>query len=67
MTYPCACCSFLTRAEPSNGNYDICSVCFWEDDPIQNDQADADSGSNRITLHQARLNFKELGQVSKDL
>ncbi|CAI3950015.1 unnamed protein product [Commensalibacter communis] len=61
MTYPCVCCGFLTRTEPSNGDYDICPICFWKDDPIQNDQPDADGGANSITLHQARLNFKKFG------
>ncbi|WEI17875.1 CPCC family cysteine-rich protein [Acinetobacter proteolyticus] len=28
MLYPCLCCGYLTRDEPSNGDYDICSVCF---------------------------------------
>lgn len=33
--YKCPCCGFYTFDEKLNGNYDICPVCFWEDDPIQ--------------------------------
>ena len=35
--YKCPCCGFYTFDEKPNGNYDICPVCFWEDDPIQLD------------------------------
>lgn len=35
MKYKCPCCSFYTFYDKPNGNYDICPVCFWEDDPIQ--------------------------------
>jgi len=32
-TYPCPCCGYLVFTEPP-GSYDICSICFWEDDPV---------------------------------
>lgn len=34
MKYTCPCCGFLTFDEPS-GNYEICGICGWEDDPVQ--------------------------------
>ena len=30
----CPCCGNLTL-EGDSGDYDICAVCFWEDDPVQ--------------------------------
>ena len=30
MNHPCPCCGFRTLA--SRGDYDLCPVCFWEDD-----------------------------------
>jgi Cysteine-rich CPCC len=38
--YACPCCGFLTLDE--RGGYDICPVCFWEDDG--QDHHDADGG-----------------------
>ena len=35
--FACPCCGYKTFAEQPNGHYDICEVCFWEDDPIQFD------------------------------
>ena len=32
--YKCPCCGLYTFDEKTNGNYDTCPVCFWEDDPI---------------------------------
>ena len=36
--YACPCCGFLTL--PSRGGYDICPVCFWEDDGQDDPAAD---------------------------
>lgn len=63
--YPCACCGFLTRFEPSEGDYLICSVCFWEDDSVQNDNPELGGGANSVSLHQARINFKECGAIEQ--
>ncbi|MCU4638795.1 CPCC family cysteine-rich protein [Acinetobacter courvalinii] len=59
MLYPCLCCGYLTRDEPSNGYYDICPVCFWEDDPMQAEDYDWCGGANVPSLNQARKNFKK--------
>ena len=32
---PCPCCGFMTFDVESRGNWEICPVCFWEDDPVQ--------------------------------
>ncbi|MEU7782897.1 CPCC family cysteine-rich protein [Amycolatopsis sp. NPDC049159] len=32
--YPCPCRGHLVFGEPP-GSYEICGVCFWEDDPVQ--------------------------------
>lgn len=65
MLYPCLCCGYLTRSEPSNGDYDICSVCFWEDDPVQAEDHDYGGGANVPSLNQARENFKQYGAMEE--
>lgn len=60
---PCPCCGFLTLSEPS-GNYDICPVCFWEDDPAQLAQPKFTGGANEVSLEQARLNYSKFGASS---
>lgn len=60
MDYACACCNLLTRDEPkSNGDYIICPVCFWEDDPIQNNEADYCGGANKVSLNEAKENYRK--------
>lgn len=56
----CPCCRHLTLDE--RGGYDICPVCFWEDDGV--DELDGYSGPNHMTLAQGRKAFAELGAVS---
>ena len=55
----CPCCGFLTLRE--RGFYELCPVCFWEDDG--QDNADADvvrMGPNgTISLSDARRNYAE--------
>jgi hypothetical protein len=54
--YPCRCCGFLTLSEGS-GSYEVCPVCFWEDDPVQNDDPTFLGGANSVCLEEAEHNF----------
>ncbi|KAA9353046.1 CPCC family cysteine-rich protein [Larkinella humicola] len=56
--YQCPCCEYFTYYEPPLGQYGICLVCWWEDDPIQLAEPDYEGGANTISLHQAQSNFK---------
>ncbi|MBK8915050.1 MAG: hydrolase [Phycisphaerales bacterium] len=56
--FPCPCCGFLTRTEPASGTYDICPVCYWEDDPIQLRDPSYAGGANQTSLEEARANFR---------
>jgi Cysteine-rich CPCC len=59
--YRCPCCGFLTLDE--RGTYDICAVCFWEDDGQDDgDAAVVRGGPNgNLSLAQARRNFVAFG------
>jgi hypothetical protein len=61
----CPCCGFLTLGDES-GSYEICPVCFWEDDPIQFADPTYGGGANRPSLDQARKNFSEFGACEKE-
>jgi hypothetical protein len=51
--FPCLCCGFLTIDEPG-GNYEICHLCGWEDDPVQAANPDFAGGANRESLRTAQ-------------
>jgi Cysteine-rich CPCC len=59
--YPCPCCGFVTLDE--RGGYDICPVCFWEDDGQEDHDADIVRGgpNGRLSLTEARANFRAMG------
>lgn len=59
--YPCRCCGFWTLSDPQSGSYEICPVCFWEDDPVQNEDPAYPGGANRVCLSDARLNYIRYG------
>jgi len=63
--YPCPCCGHYTLND-GPGRFDICPVCYWEDDNIQNDDHDYAGGANDISLNEARENYKKFGSMSKD-
>ncbi len=57
--YRCPCCGYYTL--PGSGNYEICPVCFWEDDPIQEDDPALCDGANKVCLNEARDNYEKYG------
>lgn len=58
----CPCCGYRTLDE--RGGYDICPVCFWEDDGTS--ELDRHSGPNHMTLRAARENFQRLGAACEE-
>jgi hypothetical protein len=44
---------------PLLSSHDICGVCKWEDDPIQNNDPDYSGGANHISLNEAKQAFAE--------
>lgn len=63
--YKCPCCGYYTL-EDEPGHFDICPVCYWEDDNIQADDPDYWGGANYMSLNDARKNYKEFGAISKE-
>lgn len=59
--FPCKCCGFWTLTDPAYGSYEICPVCFWEDDPVQNENPLYAGGANDLSLAMARQNYIECG------
>ncbi len=57
--YKCPCCGYYTLT--SAGAYDICPVCFWEDDPVQEDDPCYAGGANDLSLLECRKNFEIYG------
>jgi hypothetical protein len=55
--YTCACCGHITL-EDSPGSFDICKVCFWEDDPVQLLDPWYGGGANGPSLVEAQENFR---------
>ncbi|MDO5325738.1 MAG: CPCC family cysteine-rich protein [Clostridia bacterium] len=63
--YPCPCCGCFTL--PEQGQYDICPVCFWEDDPVQSRDERLDGGANKVSLNEARKNYLAFGVCEKGM
>ena len=40
---------------------EICEVCGWQDDPIQEKDPDYRSGANKISLNKAKENYNTKG------
>nr|WP_227467119.1 CPCC family cysteine-rich protein [Nocardioides lijunqiniae] len=47
--HPCACCGHVVFNEPP-GSYEICPVCFWEDDAVQLRWPTYEGGANGPSL-----------------
>ena len=60
-TFACPCCRYLTLRE--RGGFEICPVCFWEDDGQDDKDASVVRGgpNGALSLEQARRNFEAIG------
>lgn len=63
----CPCCGYATIE--GSGEYEICDICFWEDDGQDNADADENRrGPNHVSLTTGRTNFLTYGASDlKDL
>lgn len=55
----CPCCGYYTKE--GTGDFEICPVCYWEDDPAQRRDETLAEGANKVCLKKARENFIEFG------
>lgn len=63
--YQCPCCNYYTLIDGDENSYDICNVCYWENDGLQFENPDMEGGANDVSLNQARNNFKEFNASEK--
>ncbi|MBP5262778.1 MAG: hypothetical protein J6Z33_00230 [Lachnospiraceae bacterium] len=57
--FRCPCCGYYTLEEV--GTYEVCPVCYWEDDPVQESDPKLEGGANELCLLESRRNFKLYG------
>ncbi len=65
--YTCPCCGYKTLSEEPPGTYEICHICFWEDDNVQFNAPSFEGGANNVSLKQGQLNFIEFGACEKEM
>lgn len=64
--YKCPCCGYFTLSEEPPGTFEICPVCYWEDDNVQFNDPTYPNGANEICLEDAKKNYLEYGAISKE-
>ncbi|SHJ46675.1 Cysteine-rich CPCC [Nocardiopsis flavescens] len=58
--WPCPCCGYLVL-EDGPGMYEICPICFWEDDRAQLRWPLMAGGANRVRLVDAQRHYADHG------
>lgn len=57
--YACPCCKYYSFVDYDDAFFEICSICFWQNDTNELDKC---SGANHgLTLRQAQINFLKFG------
>ena len=57
----------VAKSEKKERAYDICPVCFWEDDPEQYKNPTLKGGANHVSLCDARVHFKQYGACDTEM
>ena len=60
--FACPCCGEKTLKEL--GEYEICKVCDWEDDPGQSKHPNDDLGANELSLNAFRAEWEKKKRVA---
>jgi hypothetical protein len=63
--FPCPCCGHLTL-DSGPGDYELCPVCFWEDDGGQLRFPMSADGANGISLMEAQRVYAKRGAMDGD-
>ena len=66
MKYRCPCCNYKTLVHNDPLYHDICPVCYWESDPIQNIDEEYAGGANEISLKEAKFNYITFNAIEKN-
>ena len=64
--YPCPCCGYLTFSVMPGGTFDICPVCYWEDDDLSIEDPNTVYDINKVSLNEARVNYKSIGACREE-
>lgn len=59
-SFKCPCCGIYIF-EDGPGSYDICPICYWEDDLVQYNDPAYSGGANALSLNASRENYKRFG------
>lgn len=55
--FACPCCGYKTITDTFN----ICRICTWQHDPVQERNPDSRIGANAVPLREAQSNFQRYG------
>ena len=61
--YTCPCCGYKAFSEP--GSYEICHICFWEDDSVQSADPWFAGGANKPCLADGQKNYAKFGAMEE--
>jgi hypothetical protein len=64
--FPCPCCGYEVF-DGHAGSFDICPICYWEDDVVQLVFPDLAGGANKYSLIEGQRNYRELGACEERL
>lgn len=65
--FTCPCCGYEVFASPP-GSYDICPICFWEDDVSGLwFAADGCGANHEVSLIAAQVNFVQFGACVREM
>jgi hypothetical protein len=65
--HACPCCACRTLEPAPPGTFEICPVCWWEDDNVQFENPRFAGGANSVSLEEARSNYRAFGASEKGL
>lgn len=63
--FQCPCCGSFEL--DSDDEYEVCPVCFWERDRVQENDPGYAGGANKMSLSEARENYVQYGACSEEL